>query len=121
MSGQKIKLEFEPSKLITAPERYFISFSTMELTKLPISSGSPNLSIGKLSVYSPTLSTNSFVLSVLIGPGAILIIVIFLEANSLLKILNTLEKAALYALDMINFAFGSFITFDVIAKIYPPR
>ena len=98
-----MKLEFEPSKLITAPERYFISFSIMDATKLPISWGSPNLFIGKLSAYSPTSLTNSFVLSVLIGPGAILIIVMSLDANSLLKILNTLEKAALYALDIINF------------------
>ena len=70
MSSQKMKLELEPSKLITAPERYFISFSIMDATKLPISCGSPNLFIGNLSAYSPTSSTNSFVLSVLIGPGA---------------------------------------------------
>ena len=113
---QKIKFEFEPSKFMTAPERYFISFLTIELTKFPISSGLPNRFIGKPLANSSTFSTNSFVLSVFIGPGAILIIVTPLEANSLLKILNTLENAALYALEMINFEFGSLITFDVIAK-----
>ena len=88
MSGQNIKLEFEPSKLITAPERYFISFSIIDPTKLPISLGSPNLFIGKLSAYSPTSLTNSFVLSVLIGPGAILIIVIMIKNNLLILTVN---------------------------------
>ena len=82
MSTQKIKLELEPSKLITTPERYFICFSTIELTKLPISSGSPNLFIGKLSAYDATSATSSFVLSVFMGPGAILI-----RLMSLLQIL----------------------------------
>ena len=111
-----MKFEFEPSKLITVPERYFISFSTMEPTKLPISFGSPNLFIGKLSAYAPTSPTNSFVRSVLIGPGAILIRLTSFFAYSLLRILKTLEKAALYALEIINFEFGSLITLDVITK-----
>ena len=72
-----------------------MSFSTMELTKFPISSGFPNLFIGKLSAYSSTLSTNSFVRSVLIGPGAMLMRLTSLLANSLLRILKTLENAVL--------------------------
>ena len=90
-----MKFEFAPSKLITEPERYLILFSTIDFTKLPISSGFPNLFIGSVFAYSSTSSTNSFVLSVLIGPGAILIQLISLLAYSLLRILKTLENADL--------------------------
>ena len=90
-----MKSEFAPSKLITEPERYLILFSTIDFTKLPISSGFPNRFIGSVFAYSFTSSTNSFVLSVLIGPGAILIQLISLLAYSLLRILKTLENADL--------------------------
>ena len=38
------------------PERYFILFSTIALTKFPISSGSPNLFIGNVFSNSLTFS-----------------------------------------------------------------
>jgi len=62
-------LEFAPSKLITAPERYLMSCSTMDFTKLPISSGFPSLFIGRVLANASTSSISSLVLSVLIGPG----------------------------------------------------
>ena len=105
---------------MTTPDRYLISFSTIDFTKFPISLGSPSLFIGNDFSYSSIFSTNSLVLSVLIGPGAMLIQLIFFPANSLLNNLKTLVKADLYALEITNFGFGSLITLEVIRKIYPP-
>ena len=42
-----------------------------------------------------------------------------LLANSLLRILNTLEKAERYALEIINFGLGSFITLEDMRNMYP--
>ena len=78
-----MKFEFAPSKLITEPERYLISFSMIDFTKLPISSGFPSRFIGSVFAYSSTLSISSLVLSVSIGPGAILRQLICLFAYSL--------------------------------------
>ena len=52
-----------------------------------------------------------------IGPGAILIQLIFFSAYSLLNTLKTSANAARYAEDIINFEFGSLITLELIKKI----
>ena len=54
-----MKFEFPPSKFITTPDRYLISFSIIDFTKLPISSGFPSLFIGSVSANSAILLTNS--------------------------------------------------------------
>ena len=91
----------------------------MDLTKFPISSGSPSLLIGNVFSNSCTFSINSRVLSVLIGPGAMLMQLMFFWAYSLLNTLKTSANAARYAEDIINFEFGSLITLELIKKIYP--
>ena len=74
----------------------------MDFTKLPISSGFPSLFIGRVLANASTSSISSLVLSVLIGPGAMLMQLICFFANSLLRILKTLEKAERYALEIIS-------------------
>ena len=115
---RKEQIELAPSKLITTPERYLILFWIINFTKFPISSGSPNLFMGNNFINSSIFSINSFVLSVLIGPGAILMQLIFFSAYSLLKILKTSLNAARYADEMINFG-RFFYHIWTNQKIYP--
>ena len=51
------------------------------------------------------------------GPGAILIQLIFFSAYSLLNILKTSLNAARYADEIIKFELGSLITPELIRKI----
>ena len=77
-----------PSKNMVLPVIYLILFSTINLTNLPISSGSPSIPSGKFFSYDETSFIKSLTLSVLKGPGAILIILIFFLNSQYLKILK---------------------------------
>ena len=67
----------------------------IDLVNSPISSTVPTLFKGSLLDNSSILSTKPLSLSVSIGPGAILIVVILFLAKSLLKHFKTLIKAVL--------------------------
>jgi len=93
MSSSVIK---EPNPKLVISSAYRSAFSSVFKIlskKFPISSGSPSLFIGSVFSNSLTLSNNSLVLSVLIGPGAMFTQLTFLSANFLLNIFKTLEKA----------------------------
>ena len=63
--------------VITTPFKYLISFLIIILTKFPISLGSPALDKGSPASNCLKFWTSFFNLSVLNGPGAILIHDIF--------------------------------------------
>ena len=63
-------------------------------------------------------STKFIKRSVLIGPGAILIHVIFFSANILLKLFNILVRPTLKELERISLSSGFLIVCDDIRKMY---
>ena len=111
------------SKPIVWPFRDLRFFSTTSLTNSAISVVSGILFTPKsfFKVFTLLLFffNNSFNLSVLVGPGAILITEIFFFLNIIDNDLSTLTKAILYALDNIIFSLGSFTCRLEIKKIYP--
>ena len=88
-----------PSILITWPVIYDDRSEAKNNARLAISSGSPTLFSDKFEVTSFITSTGvfSFIMSVLVKPGAIVFTLIFKGPNSLDKVFDCEIKAALDA------------------------